>query len=429
MINLVVGIVVMGFLLASGLWISFAIGIGGLASLWQRGLPILYTIGLESWWTTTNFILVAVPLFVFMGEILFNTGLLDRSYTTLRVLLAGLKGDLVQTTIAACTLFAAMCGSSTASAATMGRISYPELVEKRHYDRKLVLGAVAAGSTLGILIPPSIILIIYGAMAEQSVGRLFAAGFIPGFILAGFFVVYIYLRVWRNPKLVAATTEKVTIRDRLVGILNLIPFLALILLVLGSIYAGWATPTESAALGCAGALVMAAAYRRLTWRALRESTRNTVILTAMIVLLIIAAKVMARALTAYQVPVLIRSWGEAIQSPAMLYLITIAFYIVVGCIFDGLAAMVVTLPFMLPFITQGGFDPIWFGIVMVILAEMAMLTPPIGINLFVLQGVTGASFSEVTKGSLPFLFGHVMLLVLLYFFPQIALWLPGLLFQ
>ena len=295
MLWFIAGVILMLILLLCGEWIAFAIGISGIVSLYPKmGMRVLPLIGNISWEMSTSFVLAAIPLFMFMGEIISSGGLTDRLYSGLSKTLRGFKGELIQTNIAACTFFAAASGSSVASAATMGRVAYPDMI-RRGYDQSLVVGSIAAGGTLGILIPPSIIFILYGAMVEESVGKLFMAGLIPGLIMAAMFMVYIAIRAALQPHLVPGGKEEtVTLRDRFAGLIGITPFLILIVIVLGSIYGGVATPTEAAAVGATGTLVLSAVYRRLTPRIIYDACLNTVRSTSMILLIAIAAKLMAR---------------------------------------------------------------------------------------------------------------------------------------
>lgn len=426
MLSLAIYMGIMFVLMFLGLWISFAMGTGGVLALWQViGSKTFSMIGMVVWDTCTKWEMVAVPLFVFLGEIMCNSGLMERLFAALVKVIRGLKGELVQANIVTSTVFAAIVGSTIASAAVIGRIAYPELVLKRGYDKGLVLGSIAAGGSLGILIPPSIVMIIYGWMSGASVSSLFIGGIIPGLMLAIFFMIYVAVRVQIQPKLVPAEKEKPRIKTRVVGVLETIPFMFVVLSVLGTIYGGISTPTESAAFGCTAAFILAIIYRRINWKTIMASGRNTVLISSMAIFILIAALVMTRALAYYRIPILFKDWGASIGSPWILMVGIIILYILLGCAFDGFAAVLLTLPFILPLVEAAGFDLVWFGIILVILLEMSALTPPIGINIFILQSVTGAEFWETTRGTMPFLIGHVILLTLLLIFPNICLWLPS----
>jgi C4-dicarboxylate transporter DctM subunit len=427
---LLVAIGLMIALLALGVWIAFAVGIGGLIALYPIvGTRTLTLFGLTSWDTTTSFVLVAIPLFIFMGELISSGGIVNRLYGGVSKLVSGLPGGLVQTNLIASTIFAACSGSSLASAATMGRVAYPEQVRTRGYDAGLVLGSVAAGGTLGILIPPSIFFIVYGAIADQSVGQLFLAGILPGLMMATMFMVYVAVRCTVQPRLVPgdpARAGRSAWRTRLGGLIEVWPFLVLIVAVLGGIYGGIATPTEAAGVGAVVALLLTLAYRTLTWARLRDACLGTVRTTSMIFLVLISAKVMAVALAYYGVPGLMKEFARSLGSPLALLVIVSVAYLVLGTVFEDFSLMIILLPFVLPAIQAAGYDLIWFGVYSCMLLESGLLSPPVGLNLFVIQGVTGASLGQVIRGSVPF---FVLLLVgaaVIVAFPQIALWLPRL---
>jgi tripartite ATP-independent transporter DctM subunit len=416
-------------LLVAGVWISFAVGLGGVIALWPTiGARTLTLIGLQSWDTTTSFVLVAIPLFVFMGEVISGAGLIERLYHGVSRLIYGLPGGLVQTNLFACCIFAACSGSAVASAATMGRVSYREQVVKRGYQPGLVLGSVAAGGTLGILIPPSIFFVVYASIADQSVGRLFLGGVVPGILVSVAFMVYTAIRCLVDPSLAPAGADerRPTPAERLRGLRDIWPFLLLIVAVLGSLYGGVATPTEAAGVGAAAALLIALGYGTLTWNTLGTACLGTVKTTSMLFFIIISAKLMAIALAYYGVPVMMKSFAASLASRYLLLLIISAIYLALGTVFEDFSLMIIMLPFVLPMVQAAGFDLIWFGVFMTVLLEAGLLSPPVGLNLFVIQGVTGAPLSQVIRGSVPFL---VILLgggVLLVMFPALALWLPSL---
>jgi C4-dicarboxylate transporter, DctM subunit len=426
---LVGSIVVMLVLLAGGVWIAFAVGISAVVALWPTiGVRTLTLIGLQSWDTTTSFVLVAIPLFIFMGEIISGAGLVTRLYSGVSTLIRGLPGDLVQTNLFACSIFAACSGSAVASAATMGRVSYGEQVVRRGYDARLVLGSVAAGGTLGILIPPSIFFIVYASISDQSVGRLFLGGVVPGAIVSLTFMTYVAVRCLLNPRLVpsAADEGRLALVTRLAGLREIWPFLLLIVAVLGSLYGGVATPTEAAGVGASAALLIAAGYRALSWRGLQAACLGTVKTSCMLFFLIISAKIMALALAYYGVPAVMRQFAMSLGSPYLLLLLISAIYLLLGTVFEDFSLMIIMLPFVLPMVQAAGFDLIWFGVFMTVLLEAGLLSPPVGLNLFVIQGVTGAPLAQVIWGSVPFLAILLGAGVLLALIPSLALWLPNL---
>jgi C4-dicarboxylate transporter, DctM subunit len=426
---LVGAIALMLVLLAGGVWIAFAVGISAVVALWPTiGVRTLTLIGLQSWDTTTSFVLVAIPLFVFMGEIISGAGLVSRLYSGVSKLIRGLPGDLVQTNLFACAIFSACSGSAVAAAATMGRVSHGEQVVRRGYEPRLVLGSVAAGGTLGILIPPSIFFIVYASISDQSVGRLFLGGVVPGAIVLLAFMTYVALRCLLNPRLVprAPDERRLAFRTRLVGLVDIWPFLLLIVAVLGSLYGGVATPTEAAGVGAAAALLIAAGYRALSWHGLQAACFGTVKTSCMLFFIIISAKVMALALAYYGVPAMMRQFALSLGSPYLLLLMISAIYLLLGTVFEDFSLMIIMLPFVLPMVQAAGFDLIWFGVFMTVLLEAGLLSPPVGLNLFVIQGVTGAPLTQVIWGSLPFLAILLAAAVLLVLAPGLALWLPSL---
>jgi tripartite ATP-independent transporter DctM subunit len=413
-------------LLSAGVWIAFAVGTGGVVALWPTiGARTLTLIGLQSWDTTTSFVLVAIPLFVFMGELISHAGLIERLYRGISVVIHGLPGGLVQTNLFACSIFAACSGSAVASAATMGRVAYREQVVRRGYHAPLVLGSVAAGGTLGILIPPSIFFVVYASIADQSVGRLFLGGVVPGVAVSIAFMVYTAIRCVLDPSLVPRRDEpRPALGERLRGLVEIWPFMLLIVAVLGSLYGGVATPTEAAGVGAAAALVIAAGYRTLTRAGLRAACLGTVKTTSMLFFIIISAKLMAIALAYYGVPVAMKQFATSLASPYLLLAIIAAVYLALGTVFEDFSLMIILLPFVLPMVQAAGFDLVWFGVFMTVLLEAGLLSPPVGINLFVIQGVTGAPLGQVAWGSVPFLLILLGLGVLLVAVPSVALWLP-----
>jgi C4-dicarboxylate transporter DctM subunit len=422
---LVVGLLLV--LLLSGLWIAFGLGLAGIiVLLLHGGLPALAPLGYVSWNTVESFVLTSVPLFILMGELILRAGLSDNFYRSMGLWFHGLKGGLLQSNIVACAIFAAVSGSSVATAAAIGTVAIPEMT-RRGYEPKILFGSLAAGGTLGILIPPSIPMIIYGAMVEQSVERLFIAGVLPGIVMSLIFMAYIWVRVAFTPSLVPPAEERPTWGERIRSLGGVAPMLLLILLVLGSIWLGYATPTEAAAVGAAAAMALALASRRLSWRVFAGSVTSTIRTTCMVLFIIVGAQILtyalvktgaSRALTAWVVSLGLSKW--------ILFAIVTLLYIFLGCIIDGVSMMVLTLPILYPIIVAAGFDPIWFGIALVILIELGNVTPPVGLNMFVIHGLSGGRpIGEVIWGSLPF--GVLMLgvLALIGIFPELVSWLPS----
>lgn len=419
-----------------GLHVAPALGIVGITlmhSFSER--PLLDMLGQIAWNVNSSFVLVAVPLFILMGEILVRSGISERMYRVLSHWLAPLPGGLLHSNVAACAMFAAVSGSSAATAATIGSVSLPAFRE-RGYSERLAVGSLAAGGTLGILIPPSISFIIYGVLVEESIGRLYMAGFIPGFLLAGVFMVIIAVMVKIWPSLAPQETAPPW-RVRLVGLLAMIPMVALMFIVLGTIYLGVATPTEAAAFGVVASLILTAIERRISVQMLKETALGTVRTSCMIMLIVTGAFTMSFALAILGVPAQVSEWVTALHlSPVNLVIFLILFYLVLGTFMESLSMMVTTIPILVPALKAAGVDLVWFGVIMVVLVEAALISPPEGINLYVIHGIRksvhaeagleSGTITDLYLGVLPFMLGMAIVLGLLVAFPQIALWLPNL---
>ena len=414
-------------LLLMGLWIAFGLGLAGVVTLLLAGgLGALVPVGSIGWNTVESFVLTSVPLFILMGEVILKAGLSDSFYKSMAVWVHRLKGSLLQSNIMACAVFAAVSGSSVATAAAIGTVAIPEML-KRGYERRILFGSLAAGGTLGILIPPSIPMIIYGAMVEQSVERLFIAGVVPGVLLSLMFMAYIWARVAFDPGLAPREEERVSWRERLASLAGLGPMVGLIVLVLGSIWLGYATPTEAAAVGAAAAIAVSLAVRRLTWRVFLETLTSTVRTTCMVLFIILGAQILSYALVKTGVSRALTAWVVGLGlSRWIFFAIVVLLYIFLGCIIDGVSMMVLTLPILYPIVMAQGFDPIWFGIVLVILIELGNITPPVGLNMFVIQALSGGRpISEIVWGSLPFGILMLVLIAVVCFAPGLILWLPS----
>ena len=388
-------------------------------------LPLSRALGELSWSTSTEFLLVAIPLFIMLGEILLRAGFAERMYAAMSQWLSWLPGGLMHANIGASTLFAATSGSSVATAATVGTVAIPQ-IKRYGYNEPLFLGSIAAGGTLGILIPPSINLVIYGVLTNSSVPQLYLAGFIPGFALAVLFMAIVIIACLVKPEW-SGQRITVTWGERFAGLKHLLPPLGIFLMVVGSIYAGLATPTEAAALGVFGALILAAIFKRLNLRMLREVMEGTMRSTAMIMLIVVAASFLNFVMAATGVTTaLTESISGLGLSPGWMLLVVVIFYVVLGCFMETLSMMIVTIPIVAPIMVGLGYDPIWLGIVIVVLVETALITPPVGMNLFVVQSLRkGGSMNAVILGSLPFVFALFAMVALLAFFPGLAMWLPG----
>jgi C4-dicarboxylate transporter DctM subunit len=422
----VVLIVILIILLGLGTPIAFCLGfLGTIGIIGFLDFGILYQIAEIAADTGTSLFLLTLPLFILMAEVVSFSGLGDDIYTAAHDWLSWLPGGLAISSIATCTGFAAISGSSPATAATVGLVSIPEML-KRGYNRQLAVGSIAVGGTLGILIPPSITMIIYGIITEVSIGKLFIAGIIPGVILALILSVSVAIAVKIRPQLAPAATG-VSWGQRFASLKRVWAFLILAISILGTIYAGIATPTESAAIGATLAMVIACFYRRLSFKALHGALLRTVALTTMIMFLVIGGNVLAFLLSSLTIPQYITEAITALDISRWSIMIIVNFILLImGCLLDPMAIMVISLPIIFPIVTQLGFDPVWFGIVITINVEMGMITPPVGLNLFILKGtVPGVTMKDIVGGSLPFLVLLMLGLAIIMVFPSLATWLPG----
>lgn len=375
--------------------------------------------------------LVALPLFIIMGELLFRTRLSEALFSGLAPWAGLLPGRLMHVNVIACTVFASISGSSAATTQVVGRMSLTELL-RRGYSRGISVGSLAGAGTLGLLIPPSTIMIIYGVLAQESVLRLFAAGLFPGLLLAALFVGFIAICALIKPDIVPEAERKLSampLRERLRASRQLLPVLCLMLLVLGSMYGGFATPTEAAAIGVIGAAVVAWRDGTLSWKTLKAIALGSVQTCSMIGLILAGATILSFATTIMGYPQAINNWVATMDlSPMMLILMMLLVYILLGTFMDGFSMIVTTLPVFLPLALAAGFDKVWFGIFIIITVEMSNVTPPVGFNLFVINKLTGDSVAYITKMTMPFLLLMVAIVFILAQFPQIALWLPSTLF-
>jgi tripartite ATP-independent transporter DctM subunit len=412
-------------LLALAVPVAAGLGVLGLAlSAIYSKLPLSLAMGEIAWGTSNNFLLVAIPFFVLLGEILLRSGMAERMYNALVLWVPWLPGGLMHSNIAACAMFAATSGSSVATAATIGTVALGE-VEKRGYSERLFLGTIAAGGTLGILIPPSINMIVYGVLTETSIPKLYLAGFIPGIILASLFSLTVLIICVIRPALGGKPTAT-SWAQRIAALPDLLPPLIIFLAVIGSIYAGWATATESAALGVIAAIGIAAWNRRLTLRTLLNAFEGTMRTTAMIMAILLAAYFLNFVITSIgltgQVNYFITSLG---LTKVELLIAVVIFYFILGMFMETLSMMVATVPIIAPIMFKAGYDPVWFGIIIIILMELAMITPPVGINLYVVQGLRKrGKIDDVIIGASPFVITMMLMLVILSVWPMIALWLP-----
>ena len=412
--------------LLSGVWIGVGIGMAGVITMLTfTHYPVGKMVASLTMGSLNSFVLVCLPGFILMGEILFRSGASKDLYSSISPWVVRIPGKLLHSNIISCTLFAALSGSSAATAATIGTVAVPEL-KRLGYQPGMVAGSLAGAGTLGLLIPPSIALIVYGVITNNSIGQLYMAGFFPGFMLALLFVLYIVIFALLRPNLVPQDDLSYTWKDRFLGLLKILPTAGLIFLVLGLIYLGVSTPTEAAMIGVAGAVLTSVFYRTFTIKMIRESMMGTIRTSCMLFLIMMMATILSSTVAYLKIPTgLARIVTEAGLSPGVLFVMVSILYIALGCFFDGMSIMLLTLPIIYPLmVSQMQFNPIWFGVILTILIEVAQVTPPVGFNLYVIQHVSGQPITTVARYSLPFMAILILGVVLLYFFPEIALYLP-----
>lgn len=416
-------------LIAASLWIPVALGVSSLLFLvLVDGVDSVQLIGDTSYNTVDSFVLTAIPLFILMGELILGAGISSRFYMAIAGRLRRVPGGLLHTNIVACAIMAAVCGSSVATAGAVGSAAIPDQ-ETRGYNDRLMFGSIAGGGMLGILIPPSIILILYGSLAQQSVAQLFLAGILPGLLLGVAFMAYIAIRVTINPSLAPLDGTPVsTVKPSLLADATaILPLVLLILAVIGSIYAGLATPTEAGAVGAVAALLIGAAYRGLSWQVLKKAVTDTIRLTCFVVFIVVSAAIYSLVLVRTGISRgLVSGVIDAQLGRYALLLIIVVIFVVLGCFIDGVSIIFLTLPLLLPLVSEVGFNLIWFGIIVTILVEIGQLTPPMGLAFFVLQAIRPrAKISDMVLGSLPFAGIAGLGISVLIVFPGIALWLTG----
>jgi tripartite ATP-independent transporter DctM subunit len=425
-------IIIVGLLglLAAGVWIFAAMLVVSIVGLYVLNDYSFVRIGsmLTSvqWKTMTSFELAALPLFVWMGEILFRTRLSEQIFRGLAPWVNWLPGRLLHVVVLACGVFGSVSGSSTATCATISKIALPEL-KRRGYDEGITIGALCSGGTLGILIPPSIIMVLYAVAAEVSLVKLFIAGFLPGFLMMSLFSGYIVVWALMNPDKSPKGADQMTLRQKFSLLIELGPITALLVFVFGALFAGWITATECAAWGVLGAILIALHSRTLNWRSFRDSVQSTLRTSCMIAILIAAAGFMSTFMAIAGIPKAVAVAISAMQlSPFALIALLTVVYILLGIFLDGVSMILLTLPVVLPMVTGAGFDPLWFGIFLIIVIEMAELSPPVGFNLFVLQNMTGKDVFTIGWMSLPFFLMMVVTAAMITFWPEIVMVLPDL---
>jgi C4-dicarboxylate transporter DctM subunit len=414
------------FLLGSGVWVALSmIAVSAIGMLLFTTRPVGDAMATTIWGTSSSWTLTALPLFVWMGEILFRTKLSENLFKGLSPWLSKLPGGLVHVNVVGCALFAAISGSSAATVATVGKMSIPEL-RKRKYPEKLLLGSLAGSGTLGLLIPPSIILIIYGVTIEDSIAKLFMAGILPGIMLAVMFMLYVIFWSILNKKLMPKSTKNFSFVEKVQGSKQLLPVIFLITAVIGSIYTGIATATEAASLGVVGALILSFFQGTLSKETFNLSLLGATKTSCMIAFIIAGSTFLSLAMGFTGLPRNLAIWidGMSLSPYTLLFVLTI-FYIILGMFLDGISAVVLTMAIIEPMIRQAGFDMIWFGIYLVIVVEMAQITPPVGFNLFVLQSMANKNMAFIAKSAFPLFLLMILAVIIVIIFPEIALWLPN----
>ena len=413
------------FFLGTGIWVAISmIGVSAIGMMLFTSRPVGDAMATTIWGTSSSWTLTALPLFVWMGEILFRTKLSENLFKGLSPWMQKLPGGLIHVNVVGCALFAAISGSSAATVATVGKMSIPEL-RKRNYPEKILLGSLAGSGTLGLLIPPSIILIIYGVAVQESIAKLFIAGIIPGIMIALIFMSYVIIWSLINKKEMPKILEEYSFLEKIKRSKQLLPVILLISAVIGSIYTGIATATEAASLGVVGALILSYFQKSLTLKTFKSSLLGATKTSCMIAFILAGSTFLSLAMGFTGLPRNLAIWIQNMDlSPYVLILVLTIFYIILGMFLDGISAVVLTMAIIEPMIRQAGFDMIWFGIFLVIVVEMAQITPPVGFNLFVLQGMANKDMGYIAKSAFPLFLLMVLAVILVVIFPEIALWMP-----
>ena len=413
------------FFLGTGIWVAISmIGVSTIGMMLFTSRPVGDAMATTIWGTSSSWTLTALPLFVWMGEILFRTKLSENLFAGLSPWMQKLPGGLIHVNVVGCALFAAISGSSAATVATVGKMSIPEL-RKRKYPEKILLGSLAGSGTLGLLIPPSIILIIYGVTVQESIAKLFIAGIIPGIMIALIFMSYVMIWSLINKKSMPKYVENFSFLEKIRKSKQLLPVIILISAVIGSIYTGVATATEAASLGVVGALILSYFQKSLTIETFKQSLLGATKTSCMIAFILAGSTFLSLAMGFTGLPRNLAIWIQNMElSPYVLIFVLMIFYIILGMFLDGISAVVLTMAIIEPMIRQAGFDMIWFGIFLVIVVEMAQITPPVGFNLFVLQGMANRDMGFIAKSAFPLFLLMILAVVLVVIFPEIALWMP-----
>jgi C4-dicarboxylate transporter DctM subunit len=419
---LIFTLVLLTILVCLAIPVAAILGILGLSlNMVFSSMPLWRAFGEVSWNASTEYTLVAIPLYILLGEIFLRTGIAEDMYTALSKWVSWLPGGLMHANIASCTLFAATSGSSVATSATIGTLALPQQ-KKYGYNERMFLGSIAAGGTLGILIPPSINMIIYGVLTNSSIPQLYVAAVLPGLMLAAAFMLTVFLRSRFSSDHLREVRVNATWPERFSSLVHLLPPIFICFVIIGSIYTGLATPTESAGLGVVAVLALALARRKLDWKMLGSCFEGTMRTTGMIMLIIIFAYLLNFVLSGVGLTGAVNSFMTNLGlSPFALILAVVLFYLVLGCFMETLSMMITTIPIIAPLVFAAGYDPIWFGVVMMILVELAMITPPIGVNLYVVQSIRpSGDIADVIIGVIPFIIAMLAMVALLIAFPEIT---------
>lgn len=424
----IIGIVVLLLMFGLGMPVGFAMAIIGVAGICYVASPAagLSVLAVDVWSQFSSYSLTVIPAFVLMGSIAYASGMSRRLYDATYTIFGRLRGGLAMATIAACAGFAAICGSTNATAAAMGKVTLPEM-KRYNYDDSLATGCVAAAGSLGILIPPSTALIVYGILTRESIGRLFVAGVFPGLVVAALFTITIALLCWHNPARGPAG-RPTSWMEKIAGISAVIETLVVFALCLGGLFAGWFTPTQAGGVGVAGVLLIALARRQINWGQFAEALKDGLRITCMVMVIVTGAIIFGHFMALARIPMTLSSWVSALPLPATAIMWIIIFgYLIAGCFMDALALITLTIPVLFPVVVSLGFDPIWFGVIIVLVSEMGVITPPVGINVYVIKGIAeDVPLETIFRGIFPFLGALVVAVGILIAFPQIATFLPSL---
>ncbi len=424
----ILGIALLLVLFLFSMPVALAMALAGVVGFaYLVGLEPAFTILAQDMYETfSSYPLSVIPMFILMGSFAFASGISKRLYDTAYTWLGALRGGLTIATVIACAGFAAICGSTAATAATMGKIALPEM-KKYNYDDTLATGTVAASGTLGILIPPSTILIVYGILTEESIGKLFVAGILPGILLTIFFAVTVALLCWRNPA-IGPPGAPTSWREKLKALTGIIEALLLFLLAIGGLFLGWFSPTQAGAIGAGGALLIGLVRRKLSWQTFIEAGKTGLRTSCMVIFIITGAVIFGHFMAVSRIPFILAEWlGGLPVHPMAIMAIIIFIYFIGGFFMDAMGLIVVTIPIFFPIVMKLGFDPIWFGVIIVLVSEMGVITPPVGVNVFVIKGIApDIPIVTIFKGIFPFLAALIVMTILLVIFPQIATFLPSL---